>query len=717
MTIKQRMKKIFLSSLVFFFLLLGVCFLVPLEIPVNQQWSFYDHNGELLYSEKPYMGVEETNENDLFFQYLIAIEDQDFYAHVGVDFGSLGRAFVQNLYSGEVVSGASTLTMQLARILFLPEANHDWWYKIRQIWYALKLEQQMTKDEILNLYADQVYLGQGAVGFDAAAYRYFSKSLRRLDLSEMAMLIGIIPRPDAWNPISDLDQAENRKNMVLAQLRDRDFISDEDADRFSASSLVLDVSNKNSVHSPHFVFWAHNQLRPRISDDLREVRVYTTLDKAKYERALDIVRKNIERNQQTKHMSNASVVGLSVPDNRLEVLLGSSDFFDTSRSGQVNMATATRELGSTLKPFLFALALEEGFSPLDVVHDERQSFVTDEGSYSPRNFDPHTEYGMVRFRESLSNSYNISAVDLLNRLGVGRFVDFLSRFGFSLDSSARDIGLSVVLGTGESSLLDLVRAYSVFSHQGQLLPVQFFDRVVDGHGETVLRWDDFVSNRPSSVLDIDSAEWVIHALSDQSARWKNFSRGNPLELEFETASKTGTSQDFRDNYVVGFSSDYVVGTWVGNTDGTPMITSSGVEGAGPIWQSVMRMIHDEVPDDFEYHGNRKQTPVCRWAWESYPECAEQYQAFVLDSDIEKLKSSSLSHQEPKLRIAFPGDGDVLHRDSSLLIQVRNAPSDKVQYFVDGNPTSNIIESLNPGPHTVRVEYQNEWDEIEIFVEP
>lgn len=710
------MKKILFGFLVFVFLAFLTGLLWPLQVPVEQRWSFYDQNGDLLYSEKPYLNTDNISQNDRFFQYLQTIEDQNFNDHFGVDFSALGRAFVQNLYSDDVISGASTITMQLARMLFLSEESHDMWYKIRQIWYALKLEQQMTKDEIWNLYSDQIYLGQGAFGFESAAERYFSKTVERLDISEMAMFIGIIPRPDTWNPITNFEQAERRKDFVLSQLHEKGLLSLEDLNRFLQTDVVLDISDKNPIHAPHFVFWVKNKLQSFVDENVRDVQVYTTLDKEKYEQALSIVRQNIEQQKQTKHISNASVVGLSLPDNRLEVLLGSSDFFDDTLSGQVNMATSSRELGSTLKPFLYALALDEGFSPLETLHDERQSFLTPEGSYSPRNFNPHIEYGPVRFREALTNSYNISAVELLNRIGVGRFYDFLESLGFHLDTTVREVGLSLVLGTGESSLLDLTRAYSVFSQKGFLDPVQFFDRVVDGNGETVLRWDDFVSERSSSVLHLDSAEWGMHALSDQSSRWKNFSRGNPLELEFETASKTGTSQDFRDNYVVGFSSDYVVGTWVGNTDGTPMLTSSGIEGAGSIWQALMRMIHETEPSNFIYDGNRKEVSVCRWFWESYPECAEKYQAFLLDSDLERFHDSSISDTPPRLKIAFPGDGDILHRDSSLLIQVRNAHPDEVQYFVDGKPTNQIIESFPPGKHIVRVEYQDEWDEIEIFVE-
>ncbi|NJP03690.1 hypothetical protein HC823_00135 [Candidatus Gracilibacteria bacterium] len=283
-----------------------------------------------------------------------------------------------------------------------------------------------------------------------------------------------------------------------------------------------------------------------------------------------------------KTFQNASVVVLNSLG-EIEVMLGSVDFFDDQIDGNVNLSTAYREMGSTLKPFLFALALESGFSPADELKDERQSFASELGSYSPRNYDPHKEYGQVRFREALAGSYNISAVALLDKMGVESFYGFLQAIGFRIEKTPAETGLALVLGSGESRLIDLVRAFQIFPQKGQLLPIRFFTSVEDAHENVLFGAKTFY---PSSkaVVSVSTAEWIIHALSDKTARWSNFPQGNALELEFDAMAKTGTSQDFRDNYVVGASSQYTVGVWAGNADGTPMRASSGLSGAGPIWQ-------------------------------------------------------------------------------------------------------------------------------------
>ncbi len=690
--------------------------LLPVPIFQKQQWVFYDQKGKILFSEKAYFQKNDLV-SDRFFSELVAVEDQNFWHHEGIDFLAMMRAVWQDFRMKRTVSGASTLTMQLARILFLEKENHDVWYKIRQILSALKLEYHYSKSEILHLYADHVYLGQGAVGFSSAAHRYFSKNMFALTQDERAMLLGLIPRPDAWNPILHLKAAQERKDFVLRILTERTLLSEKDRDFFIRQKTHISPSSADSIVAPHFVLWVKAQLQRFVSSNISLVQVHTTIDKEKYEQALLIVRENLEK-QKYRNIFNAAVVGISLPLNSLEIFLGGSDFFEKN-SGTVNMATAPRELGSTLKPFLFALALEKGISPASEIVDQRQSFATSNGgTYSPRNFDPKKEYGPVRFREALVHSYNISAVSLLDRIGVQTFQQFLKKFGLAISSDLNSNDLSLILGTGEESLLSLTNGYTVFAHQGNFFPVRFFSRVTDKNGKIILTWNDFpTAHTGHRVTSLDTAEWIINALSDTAMRWFVFSRGNPLELEFQTAAKTGTSQDFRDNYTIGFSSQHLVGVWVGNTNGTPMYTSSGIEGAGPIWQSVMRLLHPVFPPPFSFFSQRKKVTLCRNPEEILPDCSEQFQEFLLPSEIGTISSFDFQDQGQKLQISFPGNGDVFHTDSSILIQVRNQKTDtELQYFVDGRPTEKIIPHLDPGKHLIRIESDGKSDEIQIEVE-
>lgn len=712
------MKKILKFLLILSFPL-GIFFFwlnTSLDFNEPQKWVFYDKNEAILFTEKPYFQISEKTDFEKIKKVLLAVEDKRFYNHFGVDMKALVRAFWSNFNSQEITSGASTITMQLARILFLPKEKHNLWYKIRQIFYAWKLEYHFSKDEILQMYLHRVYLGKGANGFAEASNRYFSKKTNLLTLDEIATLVGTLPRPDSWNLITNFTQSQERKKIVLSQLKKQGVIDDSEFKFYTQEKIKIKPFDSNQIHAPHFVLWAKKQLENKISSNISFVQVYTTIDKEKYQKALEIVRKNIEERKETENISNASIVSLELPSNELRVMLGSVDFFEKEIDGFVNMTTATRELGSTLKPFLFSLALENGFSPTDELRDERDSYLTEKGSYSPRNFDPHHEYGRVRFREALANSYNISAVNLLEKIGLQPFHEFLKTLGLSLHQDSQEVGLSLILGSGESSLLSLTKAYSIFPQKGALKSVKFFTKVTNHQDKELLNWQDFESDS-QTILKPSTAEWITHVLSDASIRWQNFSRGNPLELEFETAAKTGTSQDFRDNFVIGFSPHFLTGVWVGNADGTPMHTSSGIEGAGPIWNGVMRILNTEKKAEFQFSSNRQEVQICRLPWQKFPDCSETITEFLSPSELENLSKKKNTFHFPQIAISFPGNGDRFHPDSSISIKVRNVVDEEaVKYFLDGKETGEILSSVPIGKHLISVELEGKKDRIEIFVE-
>lgn len=689
---------------------MGAALLSPLPTNPNaQQWIFYDQEGEILFSEIPYYQPHSPNQK--LQEYLIDTEDKNFYKHIGIDIAALARSTYYNLKNKKITSGASTITMQLARLLYLENHTRDWKYKLKQIFYALKLETKFSKKEILEKYLDHVYFGHNATGIDAAANLYFGKPTITLSTSQIATLISIIPRPDTWNPITNPTLAQERRNQVLQNLNTKKLITDQDYQLYSNQKITTSPQPNNTFRAPHFILWAKKQLQKHIPKTSHEIHVRTTLDGKKYTKILNTIRENIHESK-LKNLTNMSVVALDLPENRLEIMLGAQDFFDNELDGEVNMTTARRETGSTLKPFLFALALENDMTPLTPIRDERQSFITETGSYSPRNFEPDREHGTVRFREALTNSYNIAAVDLLEKIGTEKFQNNLQQLNLQPPTTTTK-DLSVILGTGETSLLNLTNAYATFPQKGQLQDIQFFTQVNDQNGNLILEWHDLRA-QPKEIYQESTANWITHALSDNEARWWNFSQGNPLELPYQTAAKTGTSQDFRDNYVIGYSREKVVGVWAGNTDGTPMNTSSGIEGAGKTWHTIMQILHAQSPKNFTYNSNRTETPICKKPTQTYPNCAEQYIEFLLPNELNSAPTPTITQN--RFSISYPGNGDIFHHDSPILIDVRNIPTNEtVRYFFDNQEVEKLLRKLPPGTHTITAQTQTQKDEIQITI--
>lgn len=678
---------------------------LSLEEKSSQAWFFYDNQGALLYQER-ISGGEGVEGNAFFRQAIVALEDQNFYHHKGVDFKAVVRAMRQNIGAESRISGASTISMQLARLKFLESEPRNWWYKIRQTFYAFKLEQQLTKEAILDAYLARINFGSGAVGLTAAAERYFSKTPDQLSVLESVVLLAIVPNPTAFNPMNQAAVATERQQLVLSRLAQTKVITPQEYEFWRQKLVVLQPGAKAEITAPHFVFWLKESLAD-LSLESEEVHVYTTLNKSAYQASLKILRATLERLGPEKHLSNGAIVVLD-KNNRLEVMLGSADFFDADISGAINMALAPRQTGSVLKPLLFALAIDQGWSPLEGLRDLKTIFPS---GYLPRNFDIQEENGIVRFREALANSYNIAAVDLLQRVGVEPFYQFLQALGLGLRLPAEEYGLSLILGSAEASLFNLTQSFSVLTHQGELKNVKFLRRIEDEQGRILFTPPP---QSVKSILSRDGAEWGQQVLSDKVARWKNFSRGNSLELPFPSGAKTGTSQGFRDNWVIGFSPRYTVGVWVGNADGKPMQSSSGMQGAGPVWQGVMQHLHPEFSPDFSYQGERALVSVCRRPGET--DCAEKVTAFVLEKEQQK-------REEPlakalAVEIFYPRSGDVFASGSEVLLQWRGGgeavrPLFKLDGVVSAGP---IFSELEKGTHRLLVKQGETEDWVEIRVQ-
>lgn len=511
----------------------------------------------------------------------IAAEDQRFRSHPGIDVLAMARAAV-TWHSNP--SGASTITQQLARRLYLSDGGGPLPIrKAREAVLALQLEHRRSKDEILALYLNSVYYGRGAYGIEAAARVYFGVSAANLDLAQAAFLAGLPQLPAAYDPEHDMAAAKARQAYVLGRLRDTGRIAQAQQDVAAAEDLVLVPALAPAI-APHAVLFALDELarvRPDLAGRLGLV-IETTLDASLQGDTERIARQQVEK-LKDRDASNAAVVAIDPGTGAIRAMLGSVGFDDERIDGQVNVALSARQPGSALKPFLYALAFERGFTAASPLLDVPTTFDTPTGPYSPQDYDRRF-HGIVTLRTALASSFNVPAVRTLDQLGVPAFLDIAHRFGLRTLTDAEIYGLALTLGGGEVRLLDLTAAYAALADGGQLREPFIVARVRDASGRVLYERHESPPNR---VLDARLAWLLGDILSDAAARIPGFGEYTPLETSFKAAVKTGTTTGFKDNWTLGFTPALAVGAWVGNTDGRPMRDVSGVDGAGPIWRDVM----------------------------------------------------------------------------------------------------------------------------------
>ncbi len=539
---------------------------------------FLDRHGRVLYVIPTETGIGGgsltlADVPDICTQALLATEDRTFYSHPGVSLRGLLRAVTQNVTTGSVVSGGSTVTQQLVRTRLQPARRTLAW-KIREAWLALRLELHVSKEDILAAYLAGTYFGHQAVGLRSAADVYLGKSLHEVSTGECALLIGLLQSPSRYDPYVNLEAALARRRRVLQALLATNVIDDAEYERAEREPVQLSHGT-HRIEAPHFVLW----LRDKTLLGARET-VHTTLD-ANLQRELeDIVSRQLEK-LADKNVGSAAVVVLDAHTGDVLGMVGSGDYY-ADDAGAFNAALAARQPGSTLKPFTYALALAQGDTAATVVADTTVQFQTGEGTpYTPRNYD-YEEHGPVRYREALANSYNIAAVKVLERVGVIRLLALLRSLGIrTLTQSPDHYGLALTLGDAEVPLLELVQAYGALARGGVTLPVR-------------TRLTEETTNG-TRVFSPEIAWLITDILSDPDARLAEFGADSPLAFPFPVAAKTGTTRNSRDNWVVGYTPDRVVGVWVGNPDNTPMRGTSGITGAGPVFHDAMLAATQGLP--------------------------------------------------------------------------------------------------------------------------
>ncbi len=553
----------------------------------------------------------------------IATEDFNFYSNPGVDLRGVLRAVWINLRGGEIRSGGSTITQQVARNLLLDpheRAERTLQRKLREVILAYRLYQHYSKDEILSLYLNQTYYGNLAYGIDAAARAYYGKSVRDLDLAECALLAGLPQAPSVYDPLTDPKAAKDRQVVVLGLMSDHGLISADDASEAAREPLAF-AAERYTIEAPHFVTAVYDQLEATLPPDVLYgggLEVRTTLDLDWQHAAERIAQRQLDLlntptvGDPAHNATDAALVAMDPHTGQVLAMMGSPDFFDAAASGAVNMALAPRQPGSTMKAFTYAAAFDptrpDPWTPATMILDVRTAFVTKEGfAYTPVNYD-RQEHGPVLIREALASSFNVPAVITLQHIGVDTLLQLAGKLGMTTFHNPNDYDLSLTLGGGDVRLLELTAGYAAFANGGRRVQPVMILEVRKADGTLVYSQN---SGLGEQVIDSRVAWLISDILSDNLARAPEFTTHSILQIGRPAAVKTGTTTDFRDNWTVGYTPNLVVGVWVGNADNSPMVNISGVSGAGPIWHNFMRTVLRGQPElQFQRPDGLVQVEVC-----------------------------------------------------------------------------------------------------------
>ena len=564
----------------------------------------YDRTGEILlyeiYGEEKRIVVPIEKIPEHMKQAVITAEDANFYNHFGLDIRGIFRAVMFNIRQKGAIQGASTITQQLIRSCFLtPEKTAE--RKIREIILTLELERKYTKDQILEWYLNQVPFGSNCYGVESASQTYFKKSVSDISLNESALLASLIKAPTYFSPYGKhKDELFARKNYILSRMELLDYISETELDELKNSEIEFARQITSIIKAPHFALYVKKQLEQEYGTEfLRQkgLKVYTTLNWDLQEQAEIIISEKSKINE-NHNAFNASLVAINPKTGEILTMVGSKDYFgelypkdcvprkNCSFEPDFNIATlSSRQPGSAFKPFAYAKAFEKGFTPDTVLWDALTNFgVWGAEPYVPENYDEKFR-GPISLRSALAQSINVPSVKVLYLAGIRDTINFAKSLGITtLNEKPSFYGLSLVLGGGEVKLLDITSAYGVFASRGLKIPPQTILKIEDLDGN-IIKENKKTAQR---ILETNVADLINNILSDNEARTPMFGPRSALYIDgYDVAAKTGTTQEYKDAWVIGYTPTIAVGVWVGNNDNSVMKKEPGVVIAGPIWNLFM----------------------------------------------------------------------------------------------------------------------------------
>ncbi|MFA6397868.1 MAG: PBP1A family penicillin-binding protein [Candidatus Paceibacterota bacterium] len=563
----------------------------------------YDLNQETKKTIIPFseMGISIKNAT-------VAIEDAEFYQHKGVRITSIIRAFIANILSGHLSQGGSTITQQVVKNSLLTQEKTIS-RKIKEWILAMKIERVVNKEDILALYLNETPYGGAVYGIKEASRVFFNKEPLDLTLAESAYLAAIPKAPTFYSPYrKNKDKLDERKNLVLQRMKDLSFITDDEYQKAKTEVVLFKPEEKSGIKAPHFIFYIKEYLEEKYGPEMVEtggLKVTSTLDYELQKKAEDIVLKQAKINEEKFKGSNAALVSIDPKTGQILAMVGSRDYFDKTIDGNFNVATASRQPGSAFKPFAYVTAFNMGYTEDTAIFDLPTEFSTGCSAYGkplsghsksdcymPDDFD-NKYRGPMTFRSALAESINIPAVKVLYLTGIDNSIKTAREMGIKTLGEGKQYGLTLVIGGGEVTLLDMTSAYSVFANEGVKNSTQSILKIEDASGNVL---EEYQPN-PQEVLPRNSALMITDILSDNNARIPTFGANSSLYIAGkDVAAKTGTTNNNKDAWIMGYSPNLVTGVWVGNNDNTPML-KGGAALAGPIWKDFMVSTLATLPDE------------------------------------------------------------------------------------------------------------------------
>jgi len=623
--IKKHLKSkkdliLLLVTLAIFFSALIMLWISTFKIPdlnnfeervVSQSTKIYDKTGEILLYDVhedirrtiiPFNEISHHVKNAT-----IAIEDSGFYKHSGVKPTAFLRAIFVNLLSGDFKQGGSTITQQVVKNSVLTKEKTIS-RKIKEWVLAIKLERILDKDEILTLYLNEAPYGGNIYGVEEASQSFFGKSARDIDLAESAYLAAIPQAPTFYSPYGEnVEKLDKRKNLVLQKMLENKFITEEEYNQAKEKKVTFRAKQTKGIKAAHFVMYIKDYLEKKYGDKAileGGYKVTTTLDYDLQEKAEIIVNRKALENKKSYNAENASLVAVDSKTGQILVMVGSRDYFDEEIDGNFNVATAHRQPGSSFKPFVYAAAFNKGYTPDTVVFDVKTEFSTycnadgtpqapqyADRCYSPENYD-NTYRGPISLRNALAQSINVPAVKVLYLVGIKDAIKTAADMGINSLGTPSQYGLTLVLGGGEVSLLDMTTAYASFANEGIGNSNTGILKIEDSKGNILEEFED----KSKRVLPEVSALYISDILSDNEARTPAFGANSPLYFGGrDVAGKTGTTNDYKDAWTVGYIPQVAVGVWAGNNDNTPMEKKVAGFIVTPIWNEFMQEVLKKYP--------------------------------------------------------------------------------------------------------------------------
>lgn len=567
---------------------------------IAQSTKIYDRTGsELLYEIHGDEQRTLVSLNDLpnyVKQAAIAIEDKDFYNHKGISLWGIFRGVVWQKIRGKRIQGGSTLTQQFVKNAILTN-ERTVTRKIKEWLLSFKIEQRYSKDEILQMYLNEIPYGSTAYGVEAASRKYFGKSAKDISLAEAATLAAMTQAPSKYSPYGpNRELLISRRNYVLDLMVEQKYITKDDADIAKGAEVKFMTQGIN-IKAPHFVMYVKELLSEKYGEKTVEqggLKIITSLDLYKQNLAEVTIKKYVDKNQEKYNASNAALLSIDPKTGQILAMVGSKDYFNDKIDGQVNITLSKRQPGSSLKPLVYATSFVKGYNPNTILYDVNTNFSADKSkTYEPHNYDL-AEHGPISMRKALAGSLNIPAVKTMYLAGVDNVLATAKDFGYTTLNDPDRFGLSLVLGGGEVKMIEHVSAYGIFAREGVLHAVNAVMKVEDKDGKVL---EEYKPDEGKKVMDSKIVRMINSILSDNNARSFIFGGRNWLTLGSRpVAAKTGTTNDYRDAWTIGFTPSIVTGVWVGNNDNSEM--KRGADGgivAAPIWHDFMDSVLGKTP--------------------------------------------------------------------------------------------------------------------------